>query len=481
MLFNSLTYLVLLFSTVFLFWNFTYQLRFYLIFASSLVFYGFWRIEFIILLLFSATINWWIAILIEKNFKMMKKKFLLLSLFINLGILFYFKYSIFFSNNGIGLLNLFGAEIDPILFKVILPLGISFYTFQAISYTIDVYRKIIKPEKSYIVYACYITFFPQLVAGPILRAHEVILQFKKKIFFRWDYIIDGSRRVLYGLFLKVVIADNIAPFVDMGFGSSANMLSGLDVWTLAFLFGFQIYFDFSGYSHIAIGSAKMIGISFPENFNFPYLASSPKDFWGRWHISLSSWVRDYIYLPLSGVKFMNNSIGGLSSVTSGQKDYMPLFITWSLMGLWHGANWTFVLWGIYHAILIFIYRKILIINYKFKLKINNLVGWFFTIPLIMLSWVPFRSDSIKDTFIMWGKIVNPFNYNNLNLHSNIYLITFLLFIGVIITYIFKKKIKKKIIAGTGVTLIGDIILISFLFYTTFISFKSINQFIYFQF
>ena len=481
MVFNSITYLVLLFSVVFLFWNFTYQLRFYLIFISSLVFYGFWRIEFIILLLFSTTADWWIAIQIEKNSKTIKKKFLLLSLFINLGLLFYFKYLIFFSKNAIGFLNLFGVEIDPIIFKIILPLGISFYTFQTLSYTIDVYRKIIKPEKNYIVYACYVTFFPQLVAGPILRAREIILQFKKKNIFKWDYIIVGLRRVLYGLFLKVVIADNIAPLVDTGFELPLNTLFAFDVWTLAFLFGFQIYFDFSAYSHIALGSAKMIGISFPENFNFPYLASSPKDFWRKWHISLSSWVRDYIYLPLSGVRFMNTSVGGLANATSSENDYKPLFITWSLMGLWHGANWTFILWGIYHAILIFFYRKILIINEKFKLKINYFIGWFSTIPLIMLSWIPFRSNSINDTFIMWGKIFNPYSYNSLNLHENFYIITLILLIGVIITYIFKTKINQKKVSRLIVIYIGDIILISFLFYTTFIFLRPMNQFIYFQF
>ena len=210
---------------------------------------------------------------------------------------------------------------------------------------------------------CY--FFPQLIAGPILRAKEVLNQFKRENKFNFDYIIIGSRRVLYGLFLKVVIADNIAPLVDSGFKIPIETLSAIDVWTLAFLFGFQIYFDFSAYSHIAIGSARMIGITFPENFNFPYLSISPKEFWKRWHISLSSWVRDYLYLPLTGQKFREVSVGGLSDATIYKKDYKPLFITWGLMGLWHGANWTFVIWGIYHAILIFIYRTTKIFGNKY--------------------------------------------------------------------------------------------------------------------
>lgn len=482
MVFNSLTYVILLFLVVILFWNINYNFRYYLIFISSLIFYGFWKVEFILLLLFSTSLDWWIGTQIEKNKKKIRKFYLTLSLVSNLGLLFYFKYLIFFSNNTIGLLNFLGAEIDPIIFKIILPLGISFYTFQTISYVIDIYRKIIKPEKSYIVYACYVTFFPQLVAGPILRAGEIIVQFKKKNLFKWDYIIKGFRRILYGLFLKVVVADNIAPLVNTGFDLSISTLSAIDVWTLGFLFGLQIYFDFSAYSHIALGSAKMIGISFPENFNYPYIANSPKEFWRRWHITLSSWVRDYIYLPLSGVKFKNSSRGGLAQASSATNDYKPLFVTWIIMGLWHGANWTFLLWGIYHAILIFLYRKIIKINKKLNIKINFFIGWVFTIPLIMLSWIPFRANSIKDTFLMWSKIFNPFAYSSLNLIENVYLITFVLLMGIFISYFIKKRINlnhKQ--PKTLIYYISDIVIISFLFCSTFIFFRPINQFIYFQF
>ena len=481
MIFNSLTYLFLLFSVVFLFWNFSQKLRFYLVFLSSLIFYGFWKFEFIILLLFSTLSDWLISNQMVRYDQKTRKKLLFLSLSINLLLLFYFKYLIFFSTSTIGFLNLLGAEIDPILFKIILPLGISFYTFQTMSYTIDVYRKIIKPEKEFIIYSCYVTFFPQLVAGPILRAREVIPQFKKKTNFNWDYIFEGLRRVLYGLFLKVVIADNIAPLVNTGFDLQLETLSAIDVWTLAFLFGFQIYFDFSGYSHIALGSAKMIGINFPENFNFPYLSNSPKDFWRRWHISLSSWVRDYIYLPLSNVKFQNTSIGGLTYATTNKKDFKPLFITWALMGLWHGANWTFVLWGIYHALLIFFYRQILNLNRYFKINTKIYLGWFFTLPFIMLSWIPFRANSIDDALKMWSKVVDLFNYNSLNLHENTYLITTILTFGIIIIYNLKILIDKIKYRFKKLIFIGDVIFISVIFYLTFIFLRPINQFIYFQF
>ena len=245
MVFNSLTYLLLLTIVVTSFWFLSQKARYFLIFFSSLIFYGFWRIDFIPLLLLSTFTDWWLSQKIYKsNDNNHRKKLVLFSLIINLGLLFIFKYLIFFTDSAIGFLNLLGGNFDSITLKIILPLGISFYTFQTISYTIDVHRKIIKPENNFIIYACYVTFFPQLIAGPILRAKEVIVQFKKEKNFSFDFIISGLRRVLYGLFLKVVIADNIAPLVDSGFEIPIETLSALDVWTLAFLFGFQIYFDF---------------------------------------------------------------------------------------------------------------------------------------------------------------------------------------------------------------------------------------------
>ncbi|MDC3294790.1 MBOAT family protein, partial [Candidatus Pelagibacter ubique] len=256
-------------------------------------------------------------------------------------------------------------------------------------------------------------------------------------------------------------------------------ISALDVWTLAFLFGFQIYFDFCGYSHIALGSAKMIGITFPENFNFPYMASSPKDFWRRWHISLSSWVRDYIYFPLLKIKIHNSSVGGLEKATSNKNDQITLFITWSLMGLWHGANWTFLIWGLYHAFFILIYRLTRPLTNNLKNK--NILGWLFTLPIIMLSWIPFRSNSIETSFQMWIKVINPINYSYLGLHENIYIVTLLIALGILITYYVKEKTIKKKLSKNVLFFIGDIVFISFLFYFTFIFLRPINQFIYFQF
>ena len=481
MIFNSLVYLLLLLIVVIFYWLLPYRARLILILSASLIFYGFWKIEFIPVLLFSVIVDWWVSLKMLKCHKRHKYFLLLSSLITNLSLLFYFKYLIFFANNSIGFANFLGAELDPIALKIILPLGISFYTFQTISYTVDVYRGVIKPEKNFILFACYVTFFPQLVAGPILRAKEVIPQFTNRSSFSFDYILVGIRFILFGLFLKVVLADNISVLVDGGFTIDLNSLSAIDVWTLAFLFGFQIYFDFSGYSFIAIGSARMMGIIFPNNFNFPYISSSPKDFWKRWHISLSSWVRDYLYLPLNKQKSEDNSKGGFKKISKSSVGNKSLFLTWGLMGFWHGVNWTFLMWGIYHAILIYIYRIIEPSTQNFTHQLKSLGGILITLPLIMLSWIPFRASSLSDTLVMWTKIINPYAYTWLGMRENIYLITFLILVFFFIVYLFKEKILPKLNHMKFIIISLDIILIAIIFSTVLIFFRTINQFIYFQF
>ena len=482
MIFNSLTYLIFLFAIVILYWSLSLKPRLYLIFLASLVFYGFWRVEFLPVMLISVIADYVLALKISISTKVIKKRLLALSLIINLGLLFYFKYLIFFSDNAIGFANLLGISLDPLLLNIILPLGISFYTFQTISYTVDVYRGQISPEKNFILYACYVTFFPQLIAGPVLRASEVIYQFSKRPPFKWKHITIGFRRIVYGMFLKVVIADNIAPLVDSGFSIPIEVMSALDVWTLGFLFGFQIYFDFSAYSHIALGSARLMGIHFPENFNFPYLASSPKDFWRRWHISLSSWIRDYLYLPLAGVKVGNKSLGGLEKATLIKNKNKPLFVAWAIMGLWHGANWTFILWGIYHAIVVFFYRVMFPVTRKFNHNLKVVGGICVTLPIMMLAWIPFRAESIFDAFAMWSKILDPYSYGSLGMKENTYLITACLLISIFITWSVKNKLLPIIDKNNRRILIyGEILVFSVLIPLIIIFLRPINQFIYFQF
>jgi len=433
-------------------------------------------------MLISVIVDYLVALRIPFSTQIKKKRLLLTSLIVNLGLLFYFKYLIFFSENTIGLANILGFEIDPLVLKIILPLGISFYTFQTISYTVDVYRGLIEPERDFILYASYVTFFPQLVAGPILRAVEVIPQFAKRPPFSWTDILVGLRRIVYGLFLKVVLADNIAPLVDIGYSMSVDTMSALDVWTLAFLFGFQIYFDFSAYSHIALGSASLMGIHFPENFNFPYLAASPKDFWRRWHISLSSWIRDYLYLPLAGINVHDRSVGGLANATLDKKKNKVLLTTWVIMGLWHGANWTFILWGFYHSIVILLYRLISSYTRKLNQNFKALGGIILTLPVMMLAWIPFRAESLIITVEMWSKVVNPFDYTSLGLRENVYLVTAFILIGIFVTYWTKTKLIPFIAQKNNYLLIiGESLVFSIALPLVIVFLRPINQFIYFQF
>ena len=489
MIFNSLTYLLTIFVVTCLYWTLPKQPRLVMLCLANIVFYGFWRFDFILLIIFSVFIDYIIALKMIKKTQSYKKKLLILSIFINLSILFYFKYIIFFQENILGLTNHFGYNIDPIFTNIILPLGISFYTFQSISYIVDVYRNNFLPEKSILIYFCYVTFFPQLIAGPILRASEIVNQFLVRSEFNWLNILNGIKRILYGLFLKVVLADNIAPLVDEGYMTSIDQLFAIDVWTLSFLFGFQIYFDFSAYSHIAIGSAMLLGIYFPENFNHPYLSLSPREFWQKWHISLSSWIRDYLYLPLNGIRTLNKSTGGMDTKYVTKNTNVFLIITWSIMGLWHGANWNFLIWGIYHACIIIIFRLINKVNYNISVTKKHLIGIFITLPIIMIGWVPFRSDTVEQTFHMWTKIMNPYSYLNLGLRENTYLITFLILFGVLSFKIINNiKTKNQINSWklNSQTFNNACIIIDTLKWVTitsltFIFFEQANQFIYFQF
>lgn len=486
MLFNSITFLVFLTVVTLLFWITNVRTRTIILFIASITFYGFWRWDFVPLMLFSTLIDYLVSKAIYNTNDLAKKKnYLLVSLCINLGLLVVFKYLIFISLNINSLADLFGSEFQINAINLILPLGISFYTFQTISYTIDVYRGHIIPEKNFFVFGTFVTFFPQLVAGPVLRASEVMEKLTHTKKFRFSFLFLGLQRILYGLFLKVVLADNIAPIVDSGFSSPIHSLAGLDVMCLSFLFGFQIYFDFAGYSHVAIGCAKLMGIDFPENFNFPYMAKSFKEFWKKWHISLSSWIRDYLYLPLLGVKVKNggsNSAGGIEATSSPKlrNANVALFLTWAIMGLWHGANWTFVFWGVYHSTFVFIERKLS--SSRFKKSIGRLYSsWFFVFPIAMLSWIPFRAESLHDTFSMYGRLFDLNNFLNYSLRENDYLIMLLLFIGMIFTFIFTNMnwSRNRLLRTSKIVL--QPVKYAVMVYLVLIFLRPVSQFIYFQF
>ena len=485
MIFNSFSFLIFFIIFLILYWTLNLKLRLILIFFSSLLFYGFWRIDFIPLLLFSVLVDFFASKKIyQTKLKKTKKKYLILSLFINLGILIFFKYFYFLHESTSQLLSLVGANVMPIEYKILLPIGISFYTFQSISYTIDVYRNNIKPEKNLLIFANYVIFFPQLVAGPILRASEILWQFKEKRKFKLENFNNGIQRIIFGLFLKIVLADNIAKFVDQGFLMDPKLISAIDVITLSYLFGFQIYFDFAGYSHIAIGCALTMGIKFRENFNFPYHSISPKIFWKNWHISLSSWVRDYIYLPLLNIKSVNSSGGGFDKYLDHQSlrlyTIFTLFITWSLMGLWHGASWNFVFWGIWNFLVIVLFRFInnFLMNNSF---LKNIISWSISINLIMLGWVFFRSENLDLSFQMITNLLFIINWTFLSLRENTYIaafiVTFFYLISPLIIKIFKFISKKYKLMADFILLISIVSsLILILIYN-----QEVNQFIYFQF
>ena len=489
MIFNSVTFLLFFVAVCLLYWLLPSKPRYWLLFLSSLLFYAFWRWEYLSILLLSAVVDYFVARGLQStpaSQEKRRKRLLAVSLSVNLSLLMYFKYLIFFTDN---LNNLFAAlNLVTRLpyWDIILPFGISFYTFETISYTVDVYRGHMEAEKRFINYGLFVAFFPKLVAGPIQRAAELVGQLKDRPRFDWHFVAVGIQRILYGLFLKVVFADNIAPIVDEGFAINPDSLGGIDVLTLGFLFGFQIYFDFAAYSHIALGAAKVLGIDIPENFNFPYVARSMKEFWKRWHISLSSWIRDYLYLPLTGTKVMGSSakegIGeGLDRQPTQKRRNFALFATWAIMGFWHGANWTFVLWGLYHAAFIFLERLLNPLRKKLPILNHPFVTWPLILGIVMLSWIPFRAQSVTDTFIMYNKLVDPSSFFQMNLRENTYLIAGLVLICFAIAYWAYNRLlpwlQGHLWAYYPVRVVQYAIIILFVF----VFLRPINQFIYFQF
>lgn len=489
MIFNSLTFILFLLIIIPLYWALSQRARLWLIFIGSLIFYGFWRVEFIFIMLITPLVDFYFAHRIVKEPDRNKQRqLLIISIILNLGLLVYFKYLMFFSQSWNSLADVLGFDLKIPHLDIILPIGISFYTFHTMSFIIDTYRGFVKPPKDFITYGCYVFFFPQLVAGPILRVGEVITQLETKQVYNNENIVYGIKRILFGLFLKVGLADNIAPFVDDGFSQNLQSLGALDVWTLAFMFGFQIYFDFSAYSSIAIGSARLMGIRFPENFNYPFLANSPKDFWKKWHISLSSWIRDYLYLPLSGTKvadrYNTKSEGGLPTFKESEnisKSFIPLFLTWAIMGLWHGANWTFVFWGVYHAFLVLGYRLIVPYSGKLSKNMQSIGGWALTLPMVMLSWIPFRAANMQVVTGMFGKLISPSQYTFLGMRENIYLLAAVLMLLIILAYVTEKFVWPALEKFSVIRFSLETLAYTFAFIIVIIFLRPISQFIYFQF
>jgi D-alanyl-lipoteichoic acid acyltransferase DltB (MBOAT superfamily) len=483
MIFNSITFLIYLAVVLTLYYRLSDRNRMVMLFAASLIFYGFWRWSYVSLMIYSVVLDYTCAIMIDRSSSMRaRSNWLAVSIVGNQGKLFIFKYLMFTISNIESVFQILGLNWSLPHPEIVLPLGISFYTFQTMSYTIDVYRGFIKPERNLILFGTFVTFFPQLVAGPILRASEVIPQLLKRPSFDWDNLFYGARRILNGLFLKVVLADNIAGFVDDGFSQNISSLSAIDTWTLSFLFGFQIYFDFSAYSHIALGSARMMGITFPENFNFPYFATSPREFWKRWHISLSSWIRDYLYLPLCGATVRGRSEGGLPT-GSGQQHLstVALFLTWAIMGMWHGANWTFLYWGVFHAAWIFSYRRLGGILQRLPSAVRSIGAWPVTLILAMASWIPFRVETVSDAFTLHAKLLNPTAYTSLGMRENTYIVAAMVMVGMCLVHLVKTRLEQPIAQRAYVWLAANSPVLGVQLALVYVFMRPVHQFIYFQF
>ncbi|MBT5699732.1 MAG: MBOAT family protein, partial [Flavobacteriales bacterium] len=407
-LFNTLEYFLFLPITFFLYWAIKetkYQNIFILM--SSYVFYGWWDWRFFFFIFLSRLVDYFVAMRIEQTHKKKSKKiYLLISIIFNLSILGFFKYYNFFIDSWIELLSKIGYQVTDVwTLKIILPVGISFYTFQTMSYSLDVYRSKIKATKDFISFASFVSFFPQLVAGPIERASNLLPQILSKRKFDYKQSVNGLRLILWGLFKKVVIADSLSLLVNPIFENYTSLNGGELLLGLIY-FSFQIYCDFSGYSDIAIGTAKMFGIELRSNFIFPYFSRDISEFWRRWHVSLSSWFRDYIYIPLGGSKK-----GKWITIRN-------IFIIFIISGFWHGANFTFIAWGLIHALLYLVialsnknrrYTTSIVAENRMTPSIKEIFQIIITFFTVMISWVFFRSNTITDSFLYLKKMMINFD------------------------------------------------------------------------
>lgn len=397
MIFNSLDFAIFLPIVFLLYWfvfNKNLKAQNALIVVASYVFYGWWDWRFLFLILFSTAVDYTVCILLEKENSLIKRKLLFwISILVNLGFLGFFKYYNFFLDNFIASFSFFGMEIKSTSLNIILPVGISFYTFQTLSYSIDVYRKKMHATKDFVAFSAFVSFFPQLVAGPIERATQLLPQFKKERKFNYNEAVIGSKQILWGLFKKMVIADNCAYYANMIFDNSAN-LSGSTLLLGAIFFTFQIYGDFSGYSDIAIGTARLFGFRLMRNFAYPYFSRDIAEFWRRWHISLSTWFRDYLYIPIGG------------SRGSKFQQIRNIFIVFIVSGFWHGANWTFVFWGFLNA-LYFIPLMLsnrnrqyldIVAEHTYLPSIKEFLKILVTFSLTVFAWIFFRAENMTHAF-----------------------------------------------------------------------------------
>jgi len=474
MLFNSKEFLIFLPIVFFLYWFVFYKnlkAQNLLLLICSYIFYSWWDWRFLSLIFLSTVVDYFIGLKIyDCREQKLKKAYLWTSLIFNLSLLGFFKYFNFFIDSWLDLLGNLGFETQiSWTLNVILPVGISFYTFQTMSYSLDIYFKKLKPTKDFISFAAFVSFFPQLVAGPIERASNLLPQILNNRLFTYAQGVQGLRLILWGMFKKVVIADSLAWRVDYVFNDFQSLDGGVLLLGLVY-FSFQIYCDFSGYSDIAIGTAKLFGFELMSNFKFPYFSRNIGEFWRRWHISLSSWFRDYLYIPLGGSK--------------GSKwlSLKNIFIIFIVSGFWHGANWTFIVWGIIHAVFyipLFLigdnrkYATDIVGKNKYFPSIKELFQIGFTYFSTMIAWVFFRSENILNSFDYLIRMITKISWPANNKGGVLFI-----FILLIFEWFMRKDERKPLLTQNK---IFNWVLILVISYIVIYYFGANQQFIYFQF
>lgn len=474
MLFNTFEFLIFFFSVLIVFFSVPQKRRWFILLLASYFFYGYWKPSYLILIACSTVADYLLSNAIGKSKSDRKRKRLLsISLILNLSLLFAFKYFDFLADSFNEILTTSDNSYKIKLLNLALPVGISFYTFQTMSYTIDVYNRKIKPEKHFGIFALFVSFFPQLVAGPIERASNLLPQFKRDTFIDYNRFASGAQLILWGLLKKALIADRVGLIANEIFNNHEDY-QGFTLIIGVICFAFQIYCDFSGYSDIAIGTARVFGYDLMKNFKSPYFASSLTDFWRRWHISLSTWFKDYVYIPIGGNKVLK------------WRWYFNLWITFLISGIWHGANWTFVLWGAIHGFGLVIEN---ILSYKRSDKFLLFKKlWIFS--LICLAWIFFRANTISDAFIIIGNILSFDHYNTSQLSlyivptnkNAVFSMDFILAYAGIFTLLFTEhqlivKNRWRLIPKNIKLVLFSVATVAFILLGVF----DINEFIYFQF
>ena len=396
MLFNSLEFGLFLPIVFCLYWLVTkgdIRRQNWILLLASYFFYGWWDWRFLSLIAISSIVDYFVGLYMgrEEN-PAMRKRLLWVSIGVNLGFLGFFKYYNFFADSFADAFSFLGHSFSPTSLHVVLPVGISFYTFQTMSYTIDIYRKKLVPTEDMLGFFAFVSFFPQLVAGPIERAANLLPQFSRQRTFSYEQVSSGLKLMLWGLFMKVVVADRVGIYVDTIY-NNADMHNGLSFTVATIFFSFQIYCDFAGYSLMAIGCAQLFDFKLMENFRRPYFAGTFKEFWSRWHISLSTWFKDYVYIPLGGNR------------VSPMRQNFNLFLTFVISGFWHGANWTFVIWGAIHGLYQIIEKNIFKVKRDFKPRFYHII---FIYALTCLAWIFFRATSLSDASTIFVQIFTDF-------------------------------------------------------------------------